>query len=259
MKGLSLKIAQTIERLIKNKFDNLSLDLLGFKPKLNKEKRITFSSSKNSILSLFLGALDSKSPTKSEEQILKLMLSVANGYVNALRDKTISKVLNDVNGYYIGRNINQKNIETSDIVNIIEDNMDKAKNHFKMIANSESNKAINTGSALQITKMSEQKGEEDPTVFFIVTVDDKTGPEEFVLHLLPDKVTPRLWKLSEVENSYHKIGDSRPKVQGLHPHCRCKITYLAKGWGFDNSGHIKYISPDHDELKEQRKHYGLPR
>ena len=92
-----------------------------------------------------------------------------------------------------------------------------------------------------------------------MTVDDVTGPEEFVLHLLKDRKTPRLWKLSEVGSDYHKKGDSEPKFAGLHPNCRCKLTYLAKGFGFDAAGEVKYIAPDHDEFKVQRKEYGKPR
>ena len=105
----------------------------------------------------------------------------------------------------------------------------------------------------------EEKKEKDPTVFFIVTIDDVTGPEEFVLHLLPDGKTPRVWKLSEIGSAYHKVGDSNPKFPGLHPNCRCKLTYLAAGWGFDDAGYIKFIGLDHDEFKAQREEYGLPR
>jgi len=128
-----------------------------------------------------------------------------------------------------------------------------------MIANSESNKTANVGTALQISKVGESNGEDDPTVFFIVTVDDVTGPEEFVLHLLKDRKTPRLWKLSEIGHEYHKKGDNNPKMAGLHPNCRCKLTYMARGFGFDDDGNVTYKSSDYDALKEQRKEFGLPR
>jgi hypothetical protein len=96
-------------------------------------------------------------------------------------------------------------------------------------------------------------------VFFIVTIDDVTGSEEFALHLLPDRKTPRLWKLSEIGHEYHKKGDNNPKLAGLHPNCRCKLTYLANGFGFDEDGKVTYKSSEYNALEEQRKEFGLPR
>ena len=95
-------------------------------------------------------------------------------------------------------------------------------------------------------------------VFFSVIIDDVTGKEEFKLHLLPDRKTPRVWFLSEIGAEYHKKGDSNPKLAGLHPNCRCKLTYLAPGWGFTKDGKVTYIGPDHDEISKQREEYGKP-
>ena len=39
--------------------------------------------------------------------------------------------------------------------------------------------------------------------------------------MLPDGITPRVWKMSEMGSGYHKKGDSSPKIGGLHPRCRC--------------------------------------
>lgn len=259
MKGLTLKAAQTIERIVKSKFDSISMALLGLIPKKTKEKKIVFAATDGeSLISLFLKALDSKDPNSLEEKTLKIMLSIAGGYIDSLRDKTAAKIVSEVNSYV--QNQNSKTIPTKpeDISKIINKEVDKAKNHLQLIAGAESNKAINTGTALKIDKFSKEKGEDDPTVFFIVTQDDVTGFYEYVLHLLPDRKTPRLWKLSEVSAGYYKPGDQYPCLAGLHPNCRCKLTYLAKGYGFDASGRVKFISPDHDEFEVQRKEHGLP-
>jgi hypothetical protein len=40
--------------------------------------------------------------------------------------------------------------------------------------------------------------------------------------------------------------------------CRCKLSYLPKGYGFGSDGRIKFIAKDHDEFKVQREKYGLP-
>lgn len=259
MQGLSEKAAQSVERLIKAKFDNISLDFLGLIPKTTKEKSIVFTTSRQNVISLFLQALGSRDPNRLEETTLKKLMSVASNYIDALRDRTTARIVNDLDAYMRNQQLKGQSSSLSDISGIIDKEMKKAKNHFKLIANSESNKAVNMGTALQISKIAEKKKEEDPTVFFIVTVDDVTGPEEFVLHLLPDRKTPRVWKLSEIGSEYHKVGDANPKFPGLHPNCRCKLTYLAKGFGFDASGRVKYIGPEHDEFASQREKYGLPR
>ena len=70
--------------------------------------------------------------------------------------------------------------------------------------------------------------------------------------MLPDGVTPRVWKLSEVGAGYHKKGDLNPKIAGLHPHCRCCLTSLLNGFGFNSSGMVTYIGKGHDEFAKQR-------
>ncbi len=259
MKGLSLKAFEAIERMIKNRFDSISMRFLGLIPEKSKTKQIVFSTSKDSIVSLFLQALGTKEPNTIEEQTLKTMMRVSSGYLDALRDRSTAKIMNEVNSHAIAQSFKNQPVSVKQVDAIINKEMSKAGNNLKMIVNSESNKAANTGTALQISKIAEEKGEEDPTVFFIVVKDEVTGPEEWVLHLLPDRVTPRLWKLSEIGAGYHKVGDPNPKLPGLHPNCRCKLTYLAKGWGFNEAGKVKFIGLDHDEFIRQRKKHSLPR
>ena len=259
MKGLSSEAAEVIEKMIGDKFDVIGMQFLGLVPKVSKTKRIVFSTAKNSLTSLFLQSLGTRDPSKEEEDTLKVILRIANGYVEALKERTQSRVIQNINAYIAEQNSKREPVSGKEAKKIMEDELDKAGKHFKLIANSESNKTTNIGTGLQIQKVGESNGEEDPTVFFIVTIDDVTGPEEFVLHLLPDRKTPRVWKLSEIGHEYHKKGDSNPKFPGLHPNCRCKLTYLAKGFGFDEDGNVTYKGADWDELEHQRKEYGLPR
>ena len=258
MKGLSNKAVEAIERMVSDKFDTIGMDFLGIVPKVSRTKRIIFSTARNSLTSLFLKALGSRTPNKNEEDSLKVILRIANGYVEALKNRTQSRIIQNINSYILNQNSKNKAIKLDTTKEIFREEMNKAGKHFKLIANSESNKTTNMGTALQISKVGESNGEKDPTVFFIVTIDDVTGSEEFRLHLLPDRKTPRVWKLSEVGSGYHKKGENTVKLSGLHPNCRCKITYLAKGFGFDSSGKVTYIGSDHDELEKQRKKHGKP-
>ena len=185
------------------------------------------------------------------------MMKVASSYVGSLKEKTKARGINDLDSYVRAQNSKQEPVKTIEIKRILDTEMNKAKNHFKIIANSESNKAANMGTALQITKMSEQKKIKDPTVFFIVTIDERNDPETYRLHLLPDRLTPRVWKMSELSTNYHRKGDPTPKVQGTNPNCRCRLSFLAEGYSFKN-GKVAFKSPDWDEFEHQRSKYGVP-
>lgn len=257
MQGISEKLATFIEDLVDKKFDRISLDLLGLIPNFKNKKRIIFNAGDSSLLSLFLDALGS-SPNKDEEKVLKMSLRIANGYIEALRDRTKARMVQKVDSYIKDQKQNNKRLNTKKIKGLMDKEFKSAKNHFKLIANTESNKVANTGTALQISKIGEEKGEE-PTVFFVVTHDDVTGDEEYRLHTLPDKITPRVWKLSEIGNEYHKKGDPNPKLAGLHPNCRCKITYLAKGFGFNQDGKVAFKGLDWDEYEYQKDNFDKPK
>lgn len=259
MKGLTQKGVRSLEKVIKGQFDSFSMRFIGIVPTPSAEKSIVFKTTRNNIVSLFLQALQSRDPNSLEERTLKTLLRVANGYLNGLKERTTAKIVNDVDSYIRNQSQTKSPVSIKKVRDIMDREMDKAGKHLKMIANAESQKAINTGTALQISKVAKNQGQDDPTVIFLVTIDDKTGPEEFVLHLLPDGITPRVWKLSEIGSEYHKIGDPNPKLPGLHPNCRCKLSYLAKGFGFDKHGRVKYIDKNHDEYTSQRETHGLPR
>ena len=259
MSALTLKAIRSIERLVDDHFDKISMEFLGIIPKMTQQKRIIFSTAQNSLVSLYSEALGNTNPNKNEENILKVMLRISNGYIDSLRDRTKSNIIEKINGYILDQEAKKETISLNKAKEMFRDEMEKAKKHFKLIANTESNKVTNTGTALQIAKIGKANNEEDPTVFFIVTIDDVTGSEEFVLHLLPDKKTPRVWKLSEISHEYHKKGDPTPSLAGLHPMCRCKISYLANGYGFNEEGKVVWKSENWNELQYQREKYGKPR
>lgn len=255
---MSAKILEAISQTVEEHFNSIALEFLGFIPKIGQQKRITFTSAPNSLISLFFDVLGDKKLNKPEEDTLKSLLIIANGYVEALKEKTKTNTLQQVNSYISDKRSKLQTIKAKEISGMVEESIGKAKSHFNMIVNAESNKTINVGTGLKIGKAAESVGDTEPTVFFIVTQDDVTGPYEYILHLLPDRKTPRLWKLSEVTSNYYKPGDQYPSFSGLHNFCRCRISYLPKGYGFDAAGKIKFIALDHDEFKIQREKYGLP-
>jgi intein/homing endonuclease len=226
MKGLSLNAMEGIENLINSQFDSLSVEFLGLIPKLTKEKKLIFTTNKNSLAAMFLKALGTKQPNKTEAETMKVMFKIANGYVDALKSKTSSKVLNSIDAYIKDQNKKELPIDTEYVKGIMSKELAEAKKHFELIANSTANTNWNTATALQIAKIAEERGIEDPNIVFLVTKDDKTGFFEWILHLLPDGKTPRVWKLSEVISGYYSPGGQYPSLNGLHPECFSKNNRL---------------------------------
>lgn len=258
MFGVNQKILDFIEQIIGTQFDSFLVDFLGIIPKIDKNKRFRLHSKKDSLTSLFIRSLGNKIPNKAEEQVLKTQLRVAAGYVEALKIRTQTRTSQAVNAYAQEQSLKKEKVRPSDIRKIIVKEMDGSQNHVRMIVASESNKCVNTATALQIVKVAASNDDNNPTVFFNIVDDDVTGPYEYILHLLPDRKTPRVWRLSEISGSYYKNGEQYPSVCGLHVNCRCKITYLPPFFGYNESGKIAWRGLKHDEFKEQRDKYGLP-
>jgi len=257
MRNISFDLIQKIAQLVGAKFDSVTMDFLGIIPKISKDKKLTISSNKNSLTSLFFQALGDRKADRDEEEVLKGLLNVANSYMEAIKTKTVARVVNEVTAHSQELVMGNKSLKASDIKEIVQKELDLSNNHVRLIANAESQRSGNTGTALNISKIGKVAGNNDPTVFFIVVHDEVTGPYEYILHTLPDRITPRYWKLSEITSSYYTPGGQFPSLCGLHINCRCRITYLAKGFGHVD-GKISYISPDYDGFEEQRGKYGLP-
>ncbi len=258
MNGLPLESLEAIERLIDNQFNYIGINFLGLIPKLSREKKIVFTTNRNSLTSLFLQSLGNRNPNKTEEDTLKTLLRIANGYLDQLREKTKTNIINDVNNYFINQISNNKEINIKEAKNIIDNKMEEAKDHFNLIINAETQKAINTGTAMQIKRIGESLNIPDPTVFFIGAIDERTCDTCKSLFFLPNLVTPRVYRLSELNSGYYKKGDQFPSISSAHPNCKHFLTFLSPGFGFDETGHIKFKGLDWDEFKYQHDTSELP-
>lgn len=257
MKNVSPETLLKINKIVDQLFHSLAVSFLGQIPQLTKDKKISFSTNSNNLAHLFIQALGNTRPNSIEQEIFKQMLTAANGYVDSLKEKTKSQVQNSVSNYYLEKQLRNEAPQPEDLQGIIREHLDKAQNHFKIIANAESNKIRNVGNAIKIKQMSDERGQR-AMVFFNPILDDRNDPETYRLHVLPDRVTPRIYYLDEIENKYHKKGDKWPKLAGTNPNCRCALTAYQIGYGFDDSGKLVFKSLDYNELEEQRKKYGMP-
>jgi hypothetical protein len=249
--GISSGGKEAISRIVEDLFDKIAVQFLGSVPKLSHKKTIFFNVKTGvSLANLFLEAMNNRSPNIFEQDALKSMLDSAYGYIDSLKSKTKSNVVEKVDGLVKEAKAKGLPLSQSEIDAAIKDELRKAKSQMKAIAESESTKFRNVGAMMDITKVAASQGDDDPLVFFVVVKDGATCKECMKLHLHPDG-TPRVWRFSELKQGYHKRGESFPSAFGLHPHCRCTLTYLAKGWGF-KKGHVSYVGHGHDEFARQR-------
>lgn len=252
MRGLSSSAKEAISDIVEDMFDRMSFRLLGNIPRLKKKKVMAFSADPSLTLAhLFLRSMNNLKPIPKEEEVLKNMLSTAHDYIESLKHKTKASISESIDSYLKDTRNKGETPSSIEIKNRVREGLDSARSHFKTIVEAEGTKARNLGKAMTISRVGASLGQTDPTVFFVVVRDGKTCSECERLHLLPDRMTPRVWKLSELGSGYHKKGQENPKVAGLHPHCRCTLTFLSPNFGFEN-GSVRFIKEGHDEHKKQR-------
>lgn len=252
MKGLSSAGKEQIHKAVEEIFDKIALKFIGAIPKLAHKKYLVISSKPNlGLPHLYVQAMQNRMPNAVENDALKSLLESTYGFIEGLKGKTRASVTERIDGAVKEAHARGDKVSESQINEILDEEFTKARSHFKAIAEGETTKTRNMGSLMDISRVAASKGDEDPTVFFVPVRDGKLCSECARLHLNPDG-TPRVWKFSELKHSYHKRGEEQPSVFGLHPHCRCTLTYLSIGFGFDKKGFVTYIGEGHDEHAKQR-------
>lgn len=256
MKGLSSAAKEQIASVVERMFDSMAVNLVGNLPKFqNKKTLIIGSSNRYNLANLFVQSISNKQPNTIERDLLKGLLDSASGYIDALKNKTQSTIVEKLDGMAREASLKKQKITESEIMAVIDEEMSKAKSHFIKITEAEGTKIRNTGKAVNIARAAADVGQEDPYVFFQVIKDASTCKWCIQNHLMPDGVTPRIFKLSEVKQTYLSHADRKNgeiSLCGQHPHCRCSVSYLPKSFGFKN-GKIAYVSQDHDEYENQNK------
>lgn len=190
---------------------------------------------------------------KPSEDLLKTLLKISGSYLDAAEAKAKAKTVQAVQSFLIdaGNKGVETNLETV-LGGKLYEVLGEAQRDVKRIMETESTVVRNTSIMDGIVRSNAAAGIEDPTVFFVTVRDQHRCDECTRLHVQPDGVTPRVWKLSELGSGYHKRGEPTPKVGGLHPHCRCVLTTLLPGYGFNAAGKVQYKTPGYDEFKAQR-------
>jgi hypothetical protein len=254
MYGISSASKEQISKLVDDLFDRTALRFLGNVPKLQQKKTILIGFEQNANLAnLFVQAMNNKYLNHIEQDVLKGILGGAYSYIDILKNKTSNNIIQQIEGLAREARASGDKIAKEELDSIVNKELDKARSGLETIAASESTKARNLGMTMDITRASAADGIKDPIVGFSVIRDDSTCESCIKACLMPDKITPRLFYLSELSAGYFKRGDSVPSILGQHPHCRCTIFNVPTDWGFDSKGHIGFIGIGHNELERQRK------
>lgn len=254
MRGISSSGKEQIKNLVERFFDKIALKLLGNIPSLRNKKSIFFIPERNVGLGhIFVQAMNNKQPNQLEEDVLKGLLESSHGYIEAVKHNTRSNITEQMDGLIRQAHLNGDQIDHEQVQEVINEQLNKAKNAVKMVAESEGTKVRNVGSAMDISRVAAERGIEDPNVFFIVIRDSSTCQWCKKNHLMEDG-TPKVFKLSEIRQSYLSNDEKKAgavSVCGAHPNCRCTLSYLSPGFGFKR-GKLDFIAQNHDEYAKQR-------
>lgn len=242
---------RAIEASVDTLFDKIRAHTFGDKYPVGKRLYVAFRP-ELTLKAIFDNSAQEEG-VKPDSDILKTLLRISGSYLDAVREKTKAQTVHAVQTFLqeAGNRGVQTNLETV-LAGKLYEVMGNVKRDVTRIMETESTVIRNTSLLDGIVRSNAAAGIEDPTVFFVTVRDQHRCEECTRLHVQPDGVTPKVWRLSEIGSGYHKKGDPTPKIGGLHPHCRCMLTTLMPGFGFNGAGKVQYISPGYDEFKIQR-------
>lgn len=251
MKRLPQSVVKQINARVDNLFDKIKFRFLGNAKTPGKELRVVFDR-KLSLPGIYETAVGIEGG-KPDKQLLNQMVESAGNYIDSIRMNAKAKLVNQVQAFVTQSETTPLTTEEihSKLSEELSEIWDDVGAKLNTVLDTESQHTRDLGALDGITYVNASVGIEDPIVFWVVVRDDALCEECKKLHMFDD-VVPRVWKLSEVGHDFHHRGEGTPKVGGLHPHCRCTMTTLMPGFGFDGGGKVTWIKDGHDEYKEQR-------
>jgi hypothetical protein len=247
-----------IEGLVESLFGRLKAKLLGPKPESKLRlggKKLVFGFSPDLTLeALFTAASKEEGVNTPNQDLMGGLLKISEAYLDAHKEKAKAQVVHGVQSFLrdsatkgSGKDA-EKQLQAH-----LSTLLESVTADVRRVIETETTVIRNSGVDDAIQRISALAGVEDPTVLFIVVRDGSRCGECTRLHLREDGVTPKVWKRSQVKAGYHKKGEDQPSVGGLHPHCRCVMSVLMPGFGFDKSGMIVWKGRGWDEYAEQNK------
>jgi hypothetical protein len=250
--ALSQKAIAAIHNAVDDLFNKVKVRYLGAgADDRTGSKKLVITHNPNLTLPVLYADSASDDGAKPKFATAQSLVDVAKGYLDASQAITRAKVVHAVDSYL--RNAQLRGVETNASTVLggqLAELWGTVTTDIKRILEAEATKARNIGALEGIVKVNAVRGIEDPTVAWLGPNDAETCEECKRVYLMPDKVTPKVYKLSQASSGHHHRGENDPKIQGLHPSCRHSLVTILPGYGFEN-GKISFISPSHDEYSRQ--------
>lgn len=248
--ALSKKAIDAIHSAVDDLFVKVKIRYLGAGVE-KRDKQLAISHNVNFTLPALYADSASDDGAKPKTATAQSLIHVAKGYLDASQAATKAKVVHAVDSYL--RNAEITGVKTNASIVLggqLSELFGTVTTEVKRILESEATKARNIGALEGIIKINAVSGIDDPNVCWIGPNDQHTCEECKRIYLMPDGVTPKVYKLSQASSAHHHRGDDSPKIAGLHPNCRHSMTSIMPGFGFVD-GRVSYIALGHDEYTRQ--------
>ncbi len=198
------------------------------------------------------GAASMKERARPDEDVLKSLINIAAGYLDAQREITKTKTVQAIQAAITQARMTG---HTPDFQKELKDTIKgifrESVAEIRRILEAEGTSFKNHGALNGVIKTAAQNNVKDPVVLFKAPLDAKTCDYCVRLHFHNGGSAPRLWYLSELTGKYGKRGDMFPSL-APHPHCRAQLTILLPGFGLDGNGNEVWVESGHSEINKQR-------
>ena len=238
MKPRAKQVRNVLRATIDNLFERTKARILG---KFYNGPKIFFQIIRdfgidNSLEGSFRHALMHAAGTgaKIDDEILEAHAEETESLIDALKSKMYKEAFHAVK-------IND--------MDKLKEIFESATNHVETITATEFRHAQSLGEDSGLMQVAASQGIEDPTIFWVGRLDEKTCKHCLAMyHSQDNPKIPRLWKRSDLKEGYFKpkLWDGNSVYRNAHPRCRHSMTILMPSFGFNDNGNVTYKYPHYD-------------
>lgn len=228
-------------------YEKIKVKFLGNTQK-NKPLIVSYAP-KGTLGDMFHSASRAEGVQPNNERVSRLA-RVAGTYLDAAKERTKARLVHELSAA-LDEAHNDPELSPDEVLsNALDKVIKKATNEIKPIIESETNRAKHVSTMDAVQTIGEKHKIEDPTIVFIRIRDTFCCDDCKKIHSMPDEVTPRAWKLSQVGSGYAPKKPTHPYTAGLHPNCRCTPINVLPNMGFKD-GKLSFIALGYDLYEEQ--------
>ncbi len=232
-------LPKTTEELIAKEiakvFERLKIKLLNpyYKPKIDLGKEVKhdkFLSMPGLYYSAYVSANADSKPT---QEALKGLMRVTENYIDNAQDRAKIRAIEAVENTVRDAQAKPDYDYEEELNDALVSVFDQTHGETKTILESELQRVKTIGLQEGTLDILEKRGITDPTIAFLTRHDSFVCKYCREMYTLPDGVTPRVYKLSELKSGYFNRKNPEPHLAPLHPNCFLTTdgrVYTDKGW-----------------------------